>query len=439
MLKIYNSLTSKIEQFIPINSRHINMYVCGPTVYGSIHVGNARPIIFFDMVRRYLEVLGYKVTYVSNITDLDDKVINEAIKYGVDEAVIANKYIEEYFQVTKMIGSKKPTISPLATNYIAEMILYINNLIQNDYAYEKNGNVYFRVNKVKTYGQLSNQTLEHLEEGARIEVDSLKENPKDFNLWKKTEIGIKYDSPWGKGRPGWHTECAVMNHEIFNGTIDIHGGGFDLKFPHHENERAQACAHNQSELANYWLHVGRLDLDKAKMSKSLGNVVLVKDLVKEYDLLGFRLLILAHHYRQPINFSLNLLAEYSNIMIKIRRSLKLAMIKLDLNNETLGETLENETLKDFKEKMDNDFDTPNIVSLIYELEKRINKESELEKLKMLINTLMMILEIIGLDFEIEKINPSDKKIYLDWQEARNQKNYELADKLRQALIDKGLV
>ena len=230
MLKIYNSLTSKIEEFIPVNPGKVNMYVCGPTVYGSIHVGNARPIIFFDMVRRYFEALGYKVTYVSNITDLDDKIINEAIKRGVEEEVISNKYIKEYFDVIKLVGSQKPTISPLATNYIEEMINYIKTLIETGYAYERNGNVYFRVNKINTYGQLSNQSLDNLEEGARIEVDSLKENPKDFNLWKKTEVGIKYDSPWSKGRPGWHTECSVMNHEIFKETIDIHGGGFDLKF-----------------------------------------------------------------------------------------------------------------------------------------------------------------------------------------------------------------
>ena len=282
-LVIYNSLTNKVEEFKPINGNKVNMYVCGPTVYGYIHIGNARPVIFYDMLRRYLAFSGYDVTYASNITDVDDKIINKAISENTTEKVVAKMFEDAYWDSVERVGSSKPDLIPHATDYINEMIELIEDLIQKGYAYVSSGDVFFRVSKIKDYGCLSNQQIEELNSGARISVDDKKENPLDFALWKKTEVGIKWDSPFGSGRPGWHTECVVMNHKLFGDVIDIHGGGMDLKFPHHENEIAQAEAAYGSHLAKYWIHVGRLDLNGVKMSKSLGNVIYVKDIDNTHD------------------------------------------------------------------------------------------------------------------------------------------------------------
>ena len=269
MLKIYNSLTNKIEEFKPIDGKNVNMYVCGPTVYDYIHIGNARPVIFYDMMARYLRFCGYNVTYASNITDVDDKIINKAIASNKTEKEIATIYENAYFEAVKKVGSNKPDLIPHATDYINEMINFIDELIKKGYAYESDGDVFFRVSKLADYGILSNQNRDELDSGARISVNEKKESPLDFALWKKTDVGIKWDSPFGAGRPGWHTECVVMNHNLFNDKLDIHGGGMDLKFPHHENEIAQSKALYNNNLANYWIHVGRLDLAGEKMSKSL--------------------------------------------------------------------------------------------------------------------------------------------------------------------------
>ena len=299
-LMIYNSLSNKLEEFKPINGNKVNMYVCGPTVYNYIHIGNARPVIFYDMLKRYLEFLGYDVTYASNITDVDDKIIKKAISLNKTEKEVATFYENAFFDATKMVGSKKPDLIPHATDYINEMIEFIEELLEKGYAYQADGDVFFRVSKISDYGVLSNQVSDDLESGARISVNDKKESPLDFTLWKKTTEGIQWDSPFGKGRPGWHTECVVMNHKLFGSMIDIHGGGMDLKFPHHENEIAQCEALYHNHLAKYWLHVGRLDLAGAKMSKSLGNCIYVKDLNSSKDGMILRSLILFSPYRSII-------------------------------------------------------------------------------------------------------------------------------------------
>ena len=277
-LRIYNSLTNKMEEFIPQNKNKVNMYVCGPTVYNYIHIGNARPVIFYDMLRRYLEFCGYEVNYASNITDIDDKIINKAIEENKTEKEISTFFENQYFKDCQTVGSQKPKLIPHATEYIPDMVNFIDELIKKGYAYEIDGDVFFRVSKIEDYGCLSNQVKEDLESGARIDINDKKESPLDFALWKKTDKGIKFESPFGLGRPGWHTECVCMNHRLFGDTLDIHGGGMDLKFPHHENEIAQCEALYHHHLAKYWIHVGRLDLKGEKMSKSLGNVIYVKDI-----------------------------------------------------------------------------------------------------------------------------------------------------------------
>ena len=310
-LVIYNSLTNKMEEFVPNKEGKVNMYVCGPTVYNFIHIGNARPVIFYDMMRRYLTFLGYDVTYASNITDVDDKIINKAIEQKKTEKEVATFFENAYFDAVKKVGSNKPDLIPHATDYINEMISFIDELIKQGYAYNVDGDVFFRVNKIKDYGILSNQVSEDLESGARISVNDKKENPLDFALWKNTNDGIKWDSPFGSGRPGWHTECVVMNHKLFGTGLDIHGGGMDLKFPHHENEIAQFEALYKTHLAKYWIHVGRLDFAGEKMSKSLGNVIYVKDLNTTKDAMVLRCLILFSPYRSIINYTEDLVNQYA--------------------------------------------------------------------------------------------------------------------------------
>ena len=319
-LMIYNSLSDKLEEFKPIHEGKVNMYVCGPTVYNYIHIGNARPVIFYDMLKRYLTFLGYDVTYASNITDVDDKIIKKAIEENKTEHEIASFYENAFFEAVKKVGSNKPDIIPHATDYIEEMINFIQKLVDAGYAYESNGDVYFRVSKVADYGCLSNQVSEDLNQGARISINDNKENPLDFALWKKTDEGIKWNSPFGMGRPGWHTECVVMNHKLFNGEIDIHGGGMDLKFPHHENEIAQCEALYHHHLAKYWIHVGRLDLQGAKMSKSLGNCLYVKDLNSTKDGMILRCLILFAPYRSIISYSEALKEQYEKEYEKWQRA-----------------------------------------------------------------------------------------------------------------------
>ncbi len=437
-MKIYNSLTDKKEDFVTINPKKVNMYVCGPTVYNYIHIGNARPVVFFDIVKRYLEYKGYTVTYASNITDVDDKIINRAIEEKVSEKEIVDKFATQYFTDCANLGSKKPDITPYATDYLNQMVKYIKNLEDNGYAYYNDGNVYFRISKIDDYGILSNQKKEDLIAGARIDVEDKKESPLDFTLWKNTEVGIKWDSPWGKGRPGWHTECCVMIDDIFKGEIDIHGGGTDLKFPHHENEIAQANASGHNHLSKYWMHVGRLQIDNQKMSKSEGRTIWVKDLIKEYPYQAFRLFILSSHYRQPINYTDEIMNQYNKEWEKISKAYKQAYVSLEMSNNTNKEL--SEDIKEFESYMDDDFNTPNVLMLISNILKKINtKIRSKEDFASDFNTLDVILNSLGTVATKPVIDAEAKECYAKWNEARANKDFDSADKYRNILVEKGIL
>lgn len=435
MIKLYNSLTNTIEPFETIKPKRVSMYVCGPTVYGDIHLGNARPVIFFDVVKRYLSFLGYDVLFVSNITDVDDKIIDKAKTEGVEEKEITKRYTEKFIEMTHALGSALPDMMPKATEYIQQMIEYIKDLIEDGYAYARPSGVYFRVGKVKDYGTLSKQNIDELSSGVRISLEDDKEDPKDFSLWKTTDDGLRYSSPWGEGRPGWHTECAVMNHEIFDSEIDIHGGGTDLKFPHHENEIAQTCAHDNHHIARFWMHVGRLDVNETKMSKSLGNITWVKDLIKEYDPLAFRFLMVGHHYRMPINYSEDLMVQFSKEYDKIKRSLKKAFLTVSLNKAFTIE-IDQDMMDSFYMWMNDDFNIPNVITLIYDLLKAMNKEKDVHKLAVLYQTTKVIMDILGIMPRYE-LTDDTLSLYKAWEQARNNKDYARADQIRNQLSERG--
>jgi cysteinyl-tRNA synthetase len=432
-LKLYNALSQTIEVFKPIEKDVVRMYVCGPTVYDHIHIGNARPVIVFDMVKRVLEAIGYRVLYVSNITDIDDKIIDKARSLNVSEQELTETYSKAFTKVSLDLGSKLPDMMPKATSYIAEMITYIKELIDTNHAYVTPSGVYFNIEKAVDYGSLSKQVQEFLENDVRITNNSEKQSSSDFNLWKLTHIGLNYESPWGNGRPGWHTECAVMNHEIFKGMIDIHGGGLDLKFPHHENERAQTLVHDHHGLSKYWMHNGRLDIKDEKMSKSLGNVILVKDL--DVSLLpAFRMLTLAHHYRQSIAYTEALLEEYKGIYFSILSKVKLVSLQLSYE----GIHIENQAHvdKEFLEILSKDFDTPNAITKIYDIVKQMNKADNLIDKAHLLNTFKSYVDILGIVFPIN-VSDEEVTIYTEWLEARRLKSFALADELRLKLVGKG--
>ena len=440
-LKIYNSLTNKIEEFIPKNKNTVNMYVCGPTVYNYIHIGNARPVIFFDTFKKYLEFKGLTVNYASNITDVDDKIINKAIEEGVTEKEITDRYEKAYFEDVNRLGSEKPDFVPHATEYIPEMESFIKGLEDKGYAYSNDGDVYFRINKLPEYGILSNQNKDELENGVRIDVSDKKESPLDFTLWKKTDKGIQWESPFGKGRPGWHTECVCMIDKIFNHTeIDVHGGGMDLKFPHHENEIAQANAMYHNHLAKYWMHVGRVNLGKEKMSKSLGNVIWVKDF-KDNELMPYRLLVVTTPYRNSIDFTQDLFDQYKKMYEKFLRAYKQALLQADL--ESLEDLSINEEEKEsFIQFMDNDLNTANVLTLANDILKKINNSVRAKDTKQALveaNTLKMIFDVLGVKLSYTKLTDENKALYISWNEAKANKNFEEADKIRQELTEKGII
>ena len=436
-LKIYNSLSNKLEEFVPNKEKEVNMYVCGPTVYNYIHIGNARPVIFYDMLKRYLKFIGYEVNYASNITDVDDKIINKAIQEGKTEKEVAKFFEDAYFDAVEKVGSKKPDLIPHATDYINEMIDFISKLVEAGYAYNVDGDVFFRVGKVADYGILSNQVQEDLESGARINVNDKKENPLDFALWKKTDEGIKWPSPFGEGRPGWHTECVVMNHKLFNDVLDIHGGGMDLKFPHHENEIAQSNALYHNHLAKYWIHVGRLDLAGAKMSKSLGNVIYVKDLDNKVDGMILRSLIVFSPYRSIIQYSEELLNQYKKEYEKWQRTYKMCLYELQYRG-LLSDKIDEDDISKFKEYMNQDFNVQNVLTLITTIVKEMNtllRSKDFDKLAVKLNTFITILDVLGINLFVDKLDEEKCNVYKLWNEARNNKDFEAADKYRNQLVE----
>lgn len=438
-LMIYNSLSNKIEEFIPEDKNNVKMYVCGPTVYSDIHIGNGRPVVFYDMLRNYLEFIGYHVTYASNITDVDDKIINNAIKNNVSESEYAKKYEKLYFEAYEKLGSRKPDLIPHATEYIPDMIEFINELLEKGYAYQKGGNVYFRINKIPDYGCLSNQVSEDLEEGARVDIEAAKENPLDFNLWKDTKVGIKYPSPFGAGRPGWHTECVVMNHRLFGNSIDIHGGGMDLKFPHHENEIAQSEALYHNHLSKYWIHVGRLNKKNEKMSKSLGNTILVKDLTDEEARI-MRMLLLFSPYRNIIEYSDELFKQYEKEYQKWQRAIKQA--NLIIASKNINEEASSEDIEKFISYMNQDLNVQNVMTLLQEMLKTINtsiRGNDYVLLAKKTKAFMTILNVFAINLNLPVIDEEVINYYNRWQEARVNKDYETADECRNYLAARSVI
>ncbi len=438
-MKIYNSLTNKIEDFKPIKENEVTMYVCGPTVYNYVHIGNMRPVITFDMVYKYFKYLGYKVTYASNFTDINPKIITMAKELGITEREVANKFIEAYLNDLKNYNCSNIDERPTVIDHLDDIFNFITKLIEKDYAYVKDGDVYFRVSKIKDYGILSNQNISELEAGSRVDIDDKKEDPLDFALWRKTDEGEQFNSPWGKGIPGWHTECVVMINSIFGKKIDIHGGGVDLKFPHHENEIAQSMALNENHLANYWMHNGHINVDGEKMSKSLGNFILAKDFLKMHNANLIKIALFKTHYRLPLNFTDELFNEANNIDNKIYNALKSAKLLLVLNDAHLIVN----SVKDqkFEEYMNDDFNTPNVITYLLELLKELNIEirQKGENVLLLYNKILMITNILGLVYDLPEITKEDVENYNKWQECRKEKDFEKADIYRNKLIEKNII
>lgn len=438
-MKIYNSLTNKIEDFKPIKENEVTMYVCGPTVYNYVHIGNMRPVITFDMVYKYFKYLGYKVNYASNFTDINPKIITMAKELGITEREVANKFIEAYLNDLKNYNCSDIDERPKVIEHLDDIFNFITKLIDKNYAYVKDGDVYFRVSKIKDYGILSNQNVSELEAGSRVDIDDKKEDPLDFALWRKTDEGEQFDSPWGKGIPGWHTECVVMINSIFGKKIDIHGGGVDLKFPHHENEIAQSMALNENHLANYWMHNGHINVDGEKMSKSLGNFILAKDFLKMHNANLIKIALFKTHYRLPLNFTDELFNEANNIDNKIYNALKSAKLLLVLNDAHLIVN----SVKDqkFEEYMNDDFNTPNVITYLLELLKELNIEirQKGENVLLLYNKILMITNILGLVYDLPEITKEDVENYNKWQECRKEKDFEKADIYRNKLIEKNII
>lgn len=444
-MQLYNSYTNKMEEFKSIKENEVSMYVCGPTVYNHPHIGNGRPIIVFDTLKKTFEAFGYKVTFVSNFTDVDDKIIKGAKEEGISEKELTEKYIKAYNDDRRSVNADIPDITPKVTETMDEIIAFIQELVDNGSAYVIEGDVYFRVSKIKEYGALSKQKIEDLMVGARIDENSLKENPLDFTLWKKTTEGINWDSPWSKGRPGWHTECVVMiNKEFHSHNIDIHGGGMDLKFPHHENEIAQSEACYHTHIANYWLHNGMINFDNVKMSKSLGNVILIKDFVEEHGGNVLRWVVLSTHYRAPLNISNEVIENAKTEINKIATSYKQACVKLSLANADNEFSNIPELWNSFMEAMGDDLNTPNAFSVLFETNKQLNvalrvREIDTKRVGDLVFTLENMLHVLGIQLDKIVLSEADKALYHAWNEAKAKKDFDSADQYRAQLIERGIL
>jgi len=446
-LLLYNTYTRQKEEFKPVEENTVKMYVCGPTVYSHIHIGNARPVIFFDVVHRYFNYLGYDVQYVSNVTDVDDKIINRAIEEGVTEAEVSEKYLDFFLECNEALNTLPVSSRPKVTDTIDEIVAFIQALVDKGVAYAVEGDVYFRIDKIKEYGQLSGKKIDELEVGVRISENQQKENPLDFTLWKKTNKGITWESPWGKGRPGWHTECVVMIEEAFKGKIDIHGGGSDLQFPHHENEIAQSMGCQGHNLANYWMHVGRLGLGDEKMSKSIGNVINVQDLLKDVDANVFRLFMLSVHYRSPINYSGEIMETTAREWAKIKQASSQLFRKLDLEDAFHVQfkpisSIES-VMAQFGGALDDDFNTANAIAELYGLIKEINKllrsKASNAELKYAYMALQNMMYILGFNLDEKRLSPEDRQLLQGWEAARAAKDFAKADELRAKLVERNIL
>ncbi len=455
-MKIFNTLTRKKEEFVPLEEGKVKMYVCGPTVYNFIHIGNARPMIVFDTVRRYFEYKGYEVNYVSNFTDVDDKIIKKAIEEGTTAQEVSQRYIAECKKDMEGMNIKPATKNPLATEEICGMVDMIQTLIDKGFAYEKNGTVYFRVRQFKDYGKLSHKNLDDLRSGERsllVTGEDEKEDPLDFVLWKpKKEGEPAWESPWSEGRPGWHIECSEMSKKYLGEQIDIHAGGEDLVFPHHENEIAQSEAANGKEFARYWMHNAFLNIDNRKMSKSLGNFRTVREISEQYDLQVLRFFMLSAHYRSPLNFSADLMEASKNGLERIVNAadnLKY-LISAAAAQEMTAEEKEafaktDEFVKGFEAAMEDDFNTADAVAAVFELVKYINTgvsaQNSKECLQSYLDLLVKLCDVLGLivDKKEELLDEEIEKLIEERQAARKEKNFARADEIRDELLSKGII
>lgn len=455
-MKLYNTLTRRKEEFVPLEEGKVKMYVCGPTVYNLIHIGNARPMIVFDTVRRYFEYKGYDVNFVSNFTDVDDKIIKKAIEEGVSAEVISKRYIDECKKDMADMNVKPATKHPLATEEICGMVEMIADLIEKGHAYEKNGTVYFRTRSFKDYGKLSHKNLDDLQSGGRsllVTGEDEKEDSLDFVLWKpKKEGEPAWESPWCEGRPGWHIECSVMSKKYLGPQIDIHAGGEDLVFPHHENEIAQSEAANGKEFAKYWMHNAFLNIDNRKMAKSLGNFRTVREIGEEYDLQVLRFFMLSAHYRSPLNFSADLMEASKNGLERILTAVaNLKHLLGAASSESMTEEEKNEFLKTeefvkaYEAAMEDDFNTADAVASIFDLVKyantTANAESSKEYLQGLYDLIVNLSDVLGLIVEKEEeiLAEDIEALIAERQAARKEKNFKRADEIRDELLEKGIV
>lgn len=451
-MKIYNTMTRKKEEFVPVKEGKVGIYVCGPTVYNFIHIGNARPMIVFDTVRRYFEYKGYDVNYVSNFTDVDDKIIKKAIEEGVSASEISERYIKECKKDMEAMNIKPATCHPKATEEIDGMIEMISHLIEEGFAYEVNGTVYFRTRKFKDYGKLSKKNLDDLSAGIRIAVSDEKEDEMDFVLWKpKKEGEPAWSSPWGEGRPGWHIECSVMSKKYIGDTLDIHAGGEDLIFPHHENEIAQSECCNHSVFSKYWMHNGFLNIDNKKMSKSAGNFFTVREISEKYPLQVIRFFMLSAHYRSPLNFSDTLVAASQNGLNRILTAVDMLRREKEVlpkKEADKAELANRETIKElvgkYEEAMEDDFNTADAISAIFELVKLANttvKDSSKAYAELLLCTIEKLCDILGIITEKkeEMLDAEIEELIEKRQTARKEKNFAKADEIRNLLLEKGII
>ncbi|QBK24905.1 cysteine--tRNA ligase [Ureibacillus thermophilus] len=452
VIQIYNTLTRKKEPFVPLEEGKVKMYVCGPTVYNYIHIGNARPAIVYDTVRRYLQYKGYEVKYVSNFTDVDDKIIKAANELGEEVFELTERFINAYFEDITALGCKKADVHPRVTEHMNDIIEFIQVLVDKGYAYESQGDVYFRTRKFEEYGKLSHQSIDDLKVGARIEPGEKKEDPLDFALWKAAKPGeIYWESPWGKGRPGWHIECSVMARTHLGDTIDIHAGGQDLTFPHHENEIAQSESYTGKPFARYWMHNGYINIDNEKMSKSLGNFVLVHDIIQKIDPQVLRFFMLSVHYRHPINFSQELIESARSGLERLRTAY--SNLEHRLNSATnLAEQSEeylqkiDELKKEFEREMDDDFNTANAISVLFELARiantYVNQANTDEKvLKAFIETFDVLSGVLGINLAQKKeiLDEEIEKLIEERNIARKNRDFKRADEIRDQLLKMNII
>ena len=447
-MRLFNTLTNKKEEFKPIEEGKVSIYICGPTVYNHAHLGNTRPMIVFDVLRRTFEYLGNDVTFVSNYTDVDDKIIKAAKAEGITEKELTDEYIKAYEDVRAGLNIEDPTYKPRVTETMPEIINFIQALIDKGYAYEVDGDVYFRVTKVKEYGMLSGIKVEDLIAGASDRTlsvdDKKKESTTDFALWKKTNEGIQFDTPWSKGRPGWHTECVVMINKLFkDGKIDIHGGGQDLKFPHHENEIAQSMAYNGHPIANYWMHNQMINIDGEKMSKSLGNVLWAKDLIVEFGCNVFKWLMLSTHYRNPLNMTDDVIAGVRKEVSKAENATKSASLYLQVNHVPAHD-YKKETVDAMVNALEDDLNTSLALTQILDQVKVLNqvmrvREKDNDVIATEYATLVKMGDVLGFLFEGTKLSEEDIALYEEWNAYKKEKNFDEADRVRKELTERGIL